>query len=157
MLRGIRRTLARSAAALSLVAAALFVSTSPASAHTLDEAVRASAGCAWLSGSYNNLHSSPVRTSGGTTYGTVHLLWSSTYRQNCVVTLKTGSTHGVATTTRAELFLQSGGSYWEQGDFAHYAAASAATAGVCVAYQGRIQGTSGTWATGGRSTWDNCS
>ncbi|NKY99601.1 hypothetical protein [Nocardiopsis alborubida] len=157
MFQNIGRTLARAGAALALTAATLFALSAPASAHTLDQAARASAGCAWISGSYSTLHSSPVTTAGGATYGRVYLLWSSTYGQNCVVTLKTGSTHGTPTYTRASLYLQNGSGAHETGDYSHYAAASRAAAGVCVRYSGAIRGTTGTLATGGRSNWANCS
>lgn len=157
MFRGIGRNIARSAAALTMVAAALFAYSAPASAHTLESAVRSAEGCSWLTGGYSTLHSDAVQTSGGSTYGTVYLLWSSTYQQNCVVTRKTGATHGVATYTRAELWLQNDRYYYEQGNYSHYASTRAAAAGVCVAYRGSIRGTGGVLATGGRPEWGNCS
>ncbi|KIH99855.1 hypothetical protein LP52_04970 [Streptomonospora alba] len=151
-----RRAYGRVALIVSVIAAGVLVSASPASAHTLNQAVRAPAGCAWLSGGYSQLDSDAVETSSGTRYGTVYLLWSNTYRQNCVVTRKTGSLHGTSTWTDATLYRQDGGSSWNRSNFSHYAAASAATGGVCVKYRGIIrsgQGSSGgTKAEGGRST-----
>lgn len=149
----------RAAMVLSLLAAALAFSVTPASAHTLDEAVRAPAGCAWISGTYSNLHSSPVTTSSGTRYGTVYLLWSNTYQQNCAITLKT-SYHGTSTWTSSSIWVQNGGHYWEQGNFAHFTSATVAAGGSCVRYEGTISSTAGstggTTATGGRSAWGNC-
>jgi hypothetical protein len=159
-MRNLKRAFPRAAMVLSMIAATLTLAVTPASAHTLGEAVRAPAGCAWVSGGYSTLHSSAVTTPGGTRYGTVYLLWSNTYRQNCVITLKT-SFHGTPTWTTSTLWLQNGLTYRERGDFGHFTATTAAAAGVCVAYRGTISSTSGstggTTATGGRNEWDNCS
>lgn len=155
-----QRFYARAAMILSIVAAGALVSASPASAHTVEQAVRAPAGCAWLSGGYSILHSDAVETSSGTRYGTVYLLWSNTYRQNCVITRKTGSLHGTSTWTDATLYIQNGGSSWNRSNYSHYAAATAAAGGKCVAYRGIIrsgQGSSGgIKAEGGRNSWGNC-
>ncbi|MFC4560501.1 hypothetical protein ACFO4E_01390 [Nocardiopsis mangrovi] len=162
MLPTFKRAFRRSAVFLSLFAAALALAAPPASAHTVEDAVRAPAGCSWLTGGYDTLHSSPVTTSSGAVYGRVYLLWSGTYQQNCVITLKPEGSpfHGTATWTQAELFIQPNGRYYEQGDYGHYASTRAATAGLCVAYAGTIRSapgsSGGTVATGGRSSWGNC-
>ncbi|CAM4146866.1 hypothetical protein NOGI109294_25980 [Nocardiopsis gilva] len=155
-----RRAFPRVAMIVSVLTAGLLVSASPASAHTVGQAVRAPAGCAWISGGYSTLDSSPVKTSSGTRYGTVYLLWSNEYRQNCVITRKTGSLHGTSTWTDATLYTQDGGTYWNRGNLSHYAAATAAAAGKCVKYRGIIRSgkgsTGGTKAQGGRGSWGNC-
>ncbi|WP_159945026.1 MULTISPECIES: hypothetical protein [unclassified Nocardiopsis] len=152
------RFIKKALSALGLSASMLFLAAAPASAHTLDEAVRAGAGCGWTSGSYSTLHSAAVTTNGGTRYGTAYLLWSNTYQQNCVVTIKSGATHGVSTRTAAYLYLSGSGNeyYYDDGNYAHYAARAYGAGGRCVAYAGIIYGTSGTLATGGRSEYGNC-
>lgn len=146
----------KAAAILGVSAATLFLTATPASAHTLNEAVRASLGCDWASGSYSTLHSSAVTTRGGTQNGTVHLLWSNNYQENCVVTLKSGSTHGVNTFTSATLDLGGSERYSDSGNFAHYAAVSHPAGGRCVAYHGIVYGTNADPGRGGRFEFDNC-
>lgn len=143
-------------AALSVTASMLFVTAVPASAHTLNEAVRSTAGCGWVSGSYNTLHSAPIVTQAGARHGTAYLLWSGTYQENCVVALKSGATHGVPTFTAAYLYLGGSEYYNDQGNYAHYAARAFGAAGRCVAYAGIIYTTNGTVATGGRAEYANC-
>ncbi|MDT0330307.1 hypothetical protein [Nocardiopsis lambiniae] len=159
-MRNLKSVFPRAATVLSVLAVTLTLAVAPASAHSLDQAVRAPAGCAWLSGGYSALHSSAVTTPAGTRYGTVYLLWSNTYRQNCVVTLKT-SFHGTPTWTTSTLWLQNGSRYREQGNYGHFASTTAAAAGVCVAYWGTISSTPGSTggitASGGRLEYDNCS
>ncbi|MFC7331119.1 hypothetical protein [Marinactinospora rubrisoli] len=149
------RTLKRAAVAMPMAALALVAVAVPASAHTLEEAVRSPSGCGWSSGGYDTLDSEPVTTGSGTRYGTVYLLWSSTYQQNCVVTLKS-SYHGTSTRTGAGLSIQDVGRYGDDGSYAHYAAVARDAAGRCVAYEGYIYSPGGTQAWGGRPSWGNC-
>lgn len=154
-----RRTLARTVLLPVLTAFALLSTALPASAHTLDEAVRSSAGCKWSGGGYSVLDSDAVRLSSGTRVGSVYLLWSGTYQQNCVVTLRTGAAHGVVGTTAAYLYIQTSTGYRSEHDidaYAHFAAVPAATRGVCVGYEGSVA-FGGNRGFGGRGTqWDNC-
>ncbi|WP_174546320.1 hypothetical protein [Nocardiopsis dassonvillei] len=143
---------------LSVIASVLFLTAVPASAHTLDQAVRAGAGCGWTSGSYTTLHSAGARNSAsGINYGTVYLLWSSTYQENCVVTLKTGPAHGVESRTTAYLMLQSPNeTVGDDDNYAHYAAVSYPARGRCVAYIGSMYLPGVGLASGGRITYGNC-
>lgn len=151
------------AAGIAIATSALLVSAAPASAHTLDQAVRAAAGCGWSSGSYTLQHSSAIRKWSGSGYtgaivGNVHLLWSSTYQQNCVVTLKVAA-HGTNTLTRATLNVQRSGnsvSYVDSGQYAHYAAVARNTRGECVSYSGFVRPIPAEANYGGRSSWGNC-
>jgi hypothetical protein len=159
IMRKFTSVLPRAAAVLSLLALTLSLTAVPASAHTLEQAVRAPAGCSWLSGGYSTLHSAAVTTPSGTRYGTAYLLWSSTYQQNCAITLKS-SYHGTSTWTTATIWTQDGRTSWERGNLGHYASSTIAAAGQCVRYEGTISSTTGntggTTATGGRSSWGNC-
>ncbi|RCV51570.1 hypothetical protein [Marinitenerispora sediminis] len=157
MPRTLIRALRGAGAALALAATAIAVAAPPASAHSIDEIVRSSAGCGWSSGGYDTLHKDAVRTSDGRTLGAVVLLWSGTYGENCVITQKTGSLHGVTSTTAAYLYIQGASTRHDIDDYAHYAAVSAPTAGRCVHYEGSIR--TPDWSDvgfGGRDTWGNC-
>ncbi|MFC4562423.1 hypothetical protein ACFO4E_11220 [Nocardiopsis mangrovi] len=143
------RRAARAGGRISVLAAALLgvvlATAGPAAAHTLDEAVRAGDGCGWSSGGYINQDSGAATTNSGTRLGTVYLLWSGTYQENCVVTLKThSSVHGVATWTESYLYMHPSTGFHRDGDYySHYAAAEGPTRGVCVSYQGEIRNPSG--------------
>ncbi|WP_159940620.1 MULTISPECIES: hypothetical protein [unclassified Nocardiopsis] len=152
--------LKRSATALAVLLAVVCATASPASAHTLGSAVTSSTGCGWSNGAYTILHSSTISVVEEGRQGTVYLLWNGTYGQNCVVTLKTGPSHGTQTWTWARLYIRtaSGGyeTRYDEGDYAHYAAKSASTRGVCVAYQGGIEGLNGQDGYAGRTEYGNC-
>ncbi|WP_049575888.1 hypothetical protein [Streptomyces sp. SBT349] len=131
---------------------------STASAHTIDQAVAASDGCAWGDDAeYLTLHSDLIQTSAGEILGTGFLLWSGTFQENCVVTLKAGAAHGVSTWTEAQLHTEDGSTWGDAGAFGHYAAVYAPTGGQCVAYTVVITSPSGEEATGGRPEFANCS
>ncbi len=119
----------------------------PASAHTLEQAVRAGAGCGWSSGGYTIQDSQTLRTSNGVQLGSIYLMWSSTYQENCVVTLKTGSVHGVSSHVEAHLTGIRSGNFPDTGSYAHYAAAHASLRGECVAYRGSITAPNGDHAS----------
>ncbi|MFD9941230.1 hypothetical protein ACFWYW_44570 [Nonomuraea sp. NPDC059023] len=157
-----RRLAPAAAGTLLLSAAVIGLAPAPAAAHSLSAAVRSSQGCGWSSGGYKVQDSRSVVNRKGTRYGTVYLLWSSRYGQNCVVTLKS-AWHGRATFTQAALFYRSSGSGAEgveedDGRYRHYAAAKQNTAGQCVRFYGAISsgGHGGPLAQGARNGWGNC-
>jgi hypothetical protein len=157
MLRLVRRSAIAALTATALVAGLTLVAT-PASAHSLDTAVRASAGCGWSSGSYSIRDQRAVtNAAAGVRLGTVYLLWHGGRGENCVVTRKTGSSHGTASQTSAILTRQGLSGVADIGQFSHYAAAAGFARNVCVKFLGTIKHpTTGVLAAGGRSTWGNC-
>ncbi|MFJ9552511.1 hypothetical protein ACIRPH_01765 [Nocardiopsis sp. NPDC101807] len=152
------KSLKKAVAALSVIASVLFLTAAPASAHTLDQAVRAGSGCGWTSGSYTTLHSDGAHyRPTGIQYGTIYLLWSSTYQENCVVTLKISLAHGVESRTSAYLYMLSPAErVGDDDNYAHYAAVSYPARGRCVAYTGYVYVPFVGPASGGRSAYDNC-
>ncbi|MEY9213959.1 hypothetical protein NI17_022125 [Thermobifida halotolerans] len=164
MFPGFARVVRRSALVLGLAAAAVMSTAAPASAHSLDSAVVSEAGCGWSNGNYTVLHSDAIEVDlPGHAYermGTVYLLWNAQYGENCVVALRTGDAHGVASDTQALLAVQAGSTvvrHRDGGDYAHYAAASGPAANQCVRYEALIQSPfTGVWTYGGRPTWGNC-
>ncbi|MEO3796650.1 hypothetical protein ABGB14_41185 [Nonomuraea sp. B10E15] len=160
--RPLRRFAGTGAAAFLLSAAVVGLAPAPASAHSLSDIVRSSEGCGWSSGSYTNQDSRSAVNRNGSRYGTVYLLWSGTYGENCVVTRKE-SWHGTLTWTNAELHYRSSGSGAEgvvqdEGQYGHYAAITQKTSGHCVRFLGSISsgGHGGPLATGSRDEWGNC-
>ncbi|OOC54092.1 MULTISPECIES: hypothetical protein [Nocardiopsis] len=157
------RTIKNAAVAMAIASAALLLSPAAASAHTLGDAARSSGGCGWASGSYTTLDSRPIRRWSGSGWngaqtGTVYLLWSNTYQENCVVTLKSHA-HGTSTLTTAILYLYNppeGDAYTDRGNYGHYAAVSRSAAGRCVRFHGSIDTTDGSTSQGTRTTWGNC-
>ncbi|MEV4070217.1 hypothetical protein ACGFJC_27125 [Nonomuraea fuscirosea] len=160
--RPLRKIVNASACTLLFVTAAIGLTATPASAHSLSGAVRSPKGCGWSSGGYTTQDSRAVVNRKGTRYGRVYLLWSGKYGQNCVVTLKS-AWHGRATFTQAALFYRSSGSGAEDvvkddGRLRHYAAVKQHTAGQCVRFYGAVSsgGHGGPLAEGARDSWGNC-
>lgn len=153
MASNIRRGVRYAAMMFAVMVSAVFLSASPASAHTLDEAVRSADGCKWYNGSYTLQHSNGIILRNGTTrLGTAYLLWSPTYQQNCAIALKThSSVHGVSTWTEIHLYVYPSTGYFRDGGYyGHFAAAYGSTRGSCVSYQGEIRTTSGQSAISSR-------
>ncbi|MFF0285958.1 spore-associated protein [Streptomyces sp. NPDC005262] len=141
------------------VAASAFMAV-PATADAAVAAASPTAVCGADGHSYSVVASSPVKFSGGTVAGTVYLLYSSGNGKNCVVTVKTSYT-GTATFTTAQLIIQNGNTYVDQGNYTSYAGpVRGSAAGKCVKYWGSINtgpdGQAGANASGGRMSWGNC-
>ncbi len=150
--------LARIGVALGLVFASMTFAASPASAHTLREAVRSAQGCGWSNGSYtvllrhdlwDDLNNMPL--------GEVYVLWSGTYQENCVVTLRVARADGVASHTEAVLERQGRTTVRDEGNYAHYAAASGYAADTCIKWTGSIEAIYGGGVYGTTTTeWRYC-
>ncbi|MER6510430.1 hypothetical protein ABT158_26655 [Nonomuraea sp. NPDC001636] len=107
----------------------------------------------------------PVKTQGGKRYGTVYLLYNRGTGQNCVVTIKS-SFIGSKTQMSARLTVmpkprkdekQDPIVRMDAGKFGQYAGPVKYWAkGACVKFWGTIQGTDGSIAGGGRTSWGNC-
>ncbi|MCY9785351.1 hypothetical protein KIK06_15815 [Nocardiopsis sp. EMB25] len=154
----LRRSLRLGALLTVLTTAVLATVTAPASAHTsLTSIAFAESGCAWTKGSATILDSARILGAGHTQIGTVNLLWNSAEGENCVVTLKSGRTHGYASYTVAELAIE-GDHYHpvEIGNYQHYAAVAAPAAGKCVQFTGIIEDTDGQRYAGGLGSWAFC-
>lgn len=124
------------------------IATTPASAHTRDQAI--AAGC----GPNFRLVADGTRNVG--TWGQVHLAYYAGV--NCVVTRKTGGFHGTPSRIDARLTVEGEGSHYKTDPAAgHWEAVKARAAGKCVQYYGWIFNPAGTdWRGGGRLTWGNC-
>ncbi|SCL44795.1 hypothetical protein GA0070606_0455 [Micromonospora citrea] len=149
------RRITTTTAALVVSATALVaVQSTPAYAHTRNEAVLY--GC----GSGYGIVSDGVRavkTSNGTTWGEVILTYNASNGYNCVVTRKTAY-HGTASPVTANLRLQFSGEFEKRDDYAeHWESVKARGAGMCAQYWGAIANPyAGVSAAGGRYTWGNC-
>ncbi|MPZ83679.1 MAG: hypothetical protein GEV28_26120 [Actinophytocola sp.] len=107
--------------------------------------------------SYYTLNSMPVKTNSGATWGRVYLLYSSSTKNNCVVTLKS-SYVGTKTTTTAYAEADNGRIAYDSGNFAYYAADYVYAPGSCVMYGGYVYSgpnSSGTYAYA-HSDWGWC-
>lgn len=106
--------------------------------------------------SYTVLTSSPVTAPNGTVVGTVYLAYSSGNGENCVVTIKS-SYVGSSTWTGADLTVQNVGDFYDNNNYSYYAGpVRKYAAGHCVKYQGIMNMSDGTTATGGNSAWSYC-
>ena len=153
------RTAFQRAGLVVAVAASAFVAV-PATADAAASAASPTAVCGADGYSYSVVASSPVKFSSGTVAGTVYLMYSSGNGKNCVVTVKTSYT-GTATFTTAQLIIQNGNTYVDQGNYTSYAGpVRGSAAGKCVKYWGSINtgpdGQAGANASGGRMSWGNC-
>ncbi|WP_405891904.1 hypothetical protein OG612_11960 [Streptomyces sp. NBC_01527] len=151
------RTAFQRAGPVVAVAASALVAV-PATADAAAAAASPTAVCGADGHSYSVVASSPVKFSSGTVAGTVYLLYSSS--KNCVVTVRTSYT-GTATFTTAQLIIQNGNTYVDQGNYNSYAGpVRGGAAGKCVKYWGSINtgpdGQAGANAGGGRMSWGNC-
>ncbi|MGW4793380.1 hypothetical protein ACWEPC_13360, partial [Nonomuraea sp. NPDC004297] len=107
MSRTYRRILVRIGSAFALVLASIAFVAAPASAHTLREAVVSAQGCGWSNGSYTQLTREDLWDDrNNMPLGEVYILWSGTYKENCVLTLRVGRADGVASYTQAVLERQ---------------------------------------------------
>ena len=139
---------------LLTAAAALMVTAAPAaSAHTQAEAILN--GC----GSGFRLVTDGTRaiTTGGSTWGYVHLTYNSATGANCVVTRKTAY-HGTPSRVSVELVVQNDDTYYRADNAAsHWESVTHNAAGRCVMYSGWVWNPAGTVvAYGGRQSWGNC-
>ncbi|WP_406426545.1 spore-associated protein [Streptomyces sp. NBC_01589] len=153
------RTAFQRAGLVVAVAASALVAV-PATADAAAAAASPTAVCGADGYSYSVVASSPVKFSSGTVAGTVYLMYSSGNGKNCVVTVKTSYT-GTATFTTAQLIIQNGNTYVDQGNYTSYAGpVRGSAAGKCVKYWGSINtgpdGQAGINASGGRMSWGNC-
>ncbi|WP_406341737.1 spore-associated protein A [Streptomyces sp. NBC_01578] len=153
------RTAFQRAGLVVAVAASAFVAV-PATADAAASAASPTAVCGADGYSYSVVASSSVKFSSGTVAGTVYLMYSSGNGKNCVVTVKT-SYKGTATFTTAQLIIQNGNTYVDQGNYTSYAGpVRGSAAGKCVKYWGSINtgpdGQAGANASGGRMSWGNC-
>lgn len=112
---------------------------------------------AYCGSGYNVVASAPVKTPSGTTWGQVYLTYNSSTGKNCVTTVKSEWV-GTDSFTTAQLMIQNGNSYVDQGLYGYYAGPIyGSAAGKCVRYWGSINNPSGTLnASGGRNSWGNC-
>lgn len=139
MSRTYRRILARVGVTLGLVLASITFVASPASAHTLGEAVVSERGCGWPNGDYTQLTREDIWDDrNNMPLGEVYVLWNGTYQENCVVTLRVGRADGVASYTEAVLERQGRRTVRDEGNYAHYAAASGYAADTCIRWTGSI-------------------
>ncbi|MGW3345107.1 hypothetical protein ACWDA3_17480 [Nonomuraea rubra] len=138
--------------------ASLALTASPASAHTLREAVVSGSGCGWPNGSYQQLTREDLWDDrNNMPLGEVYVLWSSSYQENCVVTLRVGRADGVAGYTEAVLERQGRPTLRDEGNYAHYAAVSGYAAGTCIRWTGSIKAIYGGGIYGTTTTqWRYC-
>ncbi|REE98247.1 hypothetical protein [Thermomonospora umbrina] len=135
-----RRILHRAGAALGLALGTTVFAASPASAHTIGEAVVSNQGCGWANGGYTVLQRDDLwDRDNNMPLGEVYVLWNGTYRENCIVTLRVGRADGVASWTEAVLERQGMPTLRDEGNYAHYAAVSGYAAGTCIKWTGAIQ------------------
>ncbi|TDC91435.1 hypothetical protein E1292_42595 [Nonomuraea deserti] len=158
MSRTSRRILVRVGLACGLGLASIMFVASPASAHTLREAVVSEQGCGWPNGAYTQLTREDLWDNGNNMpLGEVYVLWSGSYQENCVVTLRVGRADGVASYTEAVLERQGMKTIKDEGNYAHYAAASGKAAGTCIRWTGSIKAIYGGGIYGTTSTqWRYC-
>ncbi|WP_026403480.1 hypothetical protein [Actinomadura rifamycini] len=158
MTRTYRRMLVRIASAFGLVLAALTFAASPASAHTIGQAVVSEQGCGWPNGDYRILTREDLWDDrNNMPLGEVYVLWNGTYQENCVVTLRVGRAHGVATYTEAVLERQGKATLTDEGSYAHYAAVSGYAPGTCIRWTGSIKAIYGGGIIGTTTTqWRYC-
>ncbi|MEO3799536.1 hypothetical protein [Nonomuraea sp. B1E8] len=158
MSRTYRRILARTGVACGLGLASIMFVASPASAHTLSQAVVSEQGCGWPNGAYTELTREDLWDNGNNMpLGEVYVLWNGTYQENCVVTLRVGRADGVASYTEAVLERQGMKTIKDEGNYAHYAAASGKAAGTCIRWTGSIKAIYGGGIYGTTSTqWKYC-
>lgn len=112
---------------------------------------------AYCGSGYATVASAPVKNQFGDTWGRVYLTYNSSTGKNCVTTIKS-SFVGTASFTSAQLMIQNGNSYYDQGYYTTYAGPiHGSAAGKCVMYWGSVTNPSNTiGATGGRMSWGNC-
>lgn len=131
---------------------------SPASAHTIGEAVVSEQGCGWPNGRYTTLTREDLWDDrNNMPLGEVWVLWNGTYQENCVVTLRVGRADGVASYTEAVLERQGGSTIRDEGNYAHYAAAAGYAAGTCIRWTGSIKAIYGGGIYGTTTQWRYCS
>ncbi|TDE60313.1 hypothetical protein E1295_00245 [Nonomuraea mesophila] len=152
------RLLVRIGLGLGLVLASMAFVASPASAHTIAQAVVSDQGCGWANGSYTQLKREDIwDDKNNMPLGEVYVLWNGTYQENCVVTLRVGRADGVAGYTEAVLERQGKAIVKDVGNYAHFAAASAKAAGTCIRWTGYIKRLYGGGITGITTTrWQFC-
>ncbi|GAA3774772.1 hypothetical protein GCM10022225_73170 [Plantactinospora mayteni] len=139
MSRTYRRVLARIGLTLGLALASIAFVASPASAHTLGQAVVSAQGCGWPNGAYTVLTRVDLWDDrNNMPLGEVYVLWNGSYQENCVVTLRVGRADGVASYTEAVLERRGMSTVRDEGNYAHYAAASGYAAGTCIRWTGSI-------------------
>ncbi|PZG20852.1 hypothetical protein C1I95_08810 [Micromonospora craterilacus] len=143
---------------LGLALASVTFVASPASAHTLGQAVVSALGCGWPNGAYTVLTREDLWDNrNNMPLGEVYVLWSSSYQENCVLTLRVGRADGVASYTEAVLERQGMRTVRDEGNYAHYAAASGYAAGTCIRWTGSIGAIYGGGIYGTTSTvWRYC-
>ncbi|GAB3473374.1 hypothetical protein [Nocardiopsis coralliicola] len=153
-----RRLFTRIGLTLVLVLAAMPFVASPASAHTLGQAVVSDLGCGWKDGRYTELTREDIWDSGNNMpLGEVYVLWSGSYQENCVVTLRVGRADGVASYTEAVLERRGSSTVTDEGEYAHYAAASGYAPGTCIRWTGSIKAIYGGGIYGTTTTeWRYC-
>ncbi|GAA3689154.1 hypothetical protein GCM10022224_063290 [Nonomuraea antimicrobica] len=153
-----RRVVVRVGLALGLVLASIAFVASPASAHTLREAVVSEQGCGWPNGAYTQLIRNDLwDDQNNMPLGEVYVLWNGTYQENCVVTLRVGRADGVASYTEAVLERQGRTTIRDEGNYAHYAAASGYAADTCIKWTGSIKAIYGGLIYGSTTTsWRFC-
>lgn len=113
---------------------------------------------AYCGSGYNVIASSPVKNQFGDTWGTVYLTYNSSTGKNCVTTVKSAFV-GTKSFTTATLEVQNTNTIVDQGYYTTYAGPNyISAAGKCVKYWGSITNPSNTiGASGGRTSWGNCS
>ncbi|QFG20487.1 hypothetical protein [Actinomadura sp. WMMB 499] len=153
-----RRTVARAGVALGLVLASTTLMAAPASAHTIREAVVAGSGCGWSNGDYRILTREDLwDNKNNMPLGEVYVLWSGSYQENCVVTLRVGRADGVRSYTEAVLERRGMKTLTDEGNYAHYAAVSGYAAGTCIRWTGSIKAIYGGGIYGTTTTeWRYC-
>ncbi|ROO90398.1 hypothetical protein EDD29_8123 [Actinocorallia herbida] len=112
---------------------------------------------AYCGSGYGVVASAPVQNQYGDTWGRVYLTYNSSTGKNCVTTVKSAFV-GTASFTSAQLMIQNGNSYYDQGYYVQYAGPLyGSAAGKCVMYWGSVTNPSNTiGAGGGRMSWGNC-
>lgn len=136
-------------AVLSLVAVAgLTAKAGPAAAAYTPEGLCGS--------SYYRLSSVALRTNGGSQWGTAYVLYSTSTRKNCAVTIKTGHV-GVPTKTTAWLESESGEVGYDSDPYRWYAGPVYVTApGECISYGGYVYNGAGTTYAYGSRWYVHC-
>ncbi|GAA2806705.1 spore-associated protein [Nonomuraea dietziae] len=138
----LKRTLSIAAATVS-AAAVLAV---PAAAH-------ADANCG---SGYNVVAQAAVKTSSGSNWGTVYLTYNGSTGKNCVTVIKSAYV-GTYTDAYVGFTVQGRSGYGIYERIKYYAGPVYGDArGACVKYSAWIENSSGTRASGGRSSWGNC-
>ncbi|TCP56814.1 hypothetical protein EV191_101760 [Tamaricihabitans halophyticus] len=158
MSRLYRRMFARLGITVGLVLASITFVATPASAHTIGEAVVSPQGCNWSNGGYTQLRRTDLwDNQNNMPLGEVYVLWSGTYQENCIVTLRVGRADGVASYTEAVLERQGMSTIRDEGNYSHFAAAKGKAAGTCIRWTGSIAAIYGGRIHGTTVTeWQHC-